>query len=100
MHLYKMKLLKIIAEPNAVEHIIETINRFYLRGFTVYDAVGVGRHTRDSSSAMAKRKIVEIVAQEETAEQLLMALHDELFARYAIVAYLEDVKVVRRERFS
>lgn len=42
---------------------------------------------------------VEVIAQPAVAEKLMQRLEKEFFAKFAMVAYETDIRVLRREKF-
>jgi len=97
--------LSIVAEKILHERILKRIEEVGATGYSVFEGGGKGRHTlhpTDRASlvgAFSIAKIEVILSDRAAAEKLAEAVVSEFFDRYPGIVYLEDVEVVRRERF-
>lgn len=74
-------------------------------GYTVLDGSGKGSHgvrTRDRPSVVADFALVRIeviVADRAIAEEIAEAVSEKFFTNYSGIVYLDQVEVLRREKF-
>lgn len=98
--------LIIITEKLISRKVCEIIEQAGAKGYTMVPAGGRGLHHFHSTDARAsivddfsELKIEVIVSQKERAESIAETIMDKLFRDYPGIIYLEDVKVIRKDRF-
>lgn len=95
-----IKLVTIVAERILEERLIADIKRLGARGYTVFVVRGEGAHgVRESDLAEGRNIRIETLVSPETADHILAHLEERYFPDYAIVAYLQNVAVVRQEKY-
>jgi PII-like signaling protein len=106
MDFVTIKKIIIITEAVIEDMVIQLITAQGAKGYTVYrDLVGKGqRGVRSGIGVMEKFgmnvRIECIVATEEVALSIMEAVFNKFLAKkYAGIAYLEDVRVIRPEKF-
>lgn len=108
MELTLAKKIVIITEAIIEERVISLLNARGLKGYTVYRGLhGKGAHGKRSALGAMEEfgfgenvRIDAIVTDEEQAVSVMEAVYEDfLFERYAGIAYLEDVRVIRPEKF-
>ena len=100
MHLHRVKLLRIVADARLRADVIHLLERAGARGYTVTLAGGAGAHgERFGLDPETTNVLIEMVAAQEKAEEALQLVHRELFGPNAVIAYLMDAEVLRREKF-
>ena len=100
MHLHKVKLLRVVASASSQDDVVRVLEGAGVRGHTISRASGVGSHgTRAGDEPGSGNVIIEVVAAEGTAVDALQAVHRSLFGPHAVIAYLLDAEVLRREKF-
>ena len=101
MHLHKVKLLRIVAEKRLTADIVRILEHAGVRGYTILAAIGAGAQgQRLGESDDTSNVVVEAVAAEGKAEVALHQVHQQLFAKSAVIAYMVDAQVLRREKFQ
>lgn len=107
MPYHKAKKVVIIAEKIITEHICEIIESAGARGYTIVPAGGKGmtkRHfTTDRASVVddfTTVRIEVVVGSQEVAEQIGETVLKECFSNYSGIVYLEDVEVLRQDKFK
>jgi hypothetical protein len=71
-----------------------------VRGYTITDARGKGsRGRRQSDWAQEGNIRVEVVCEAELAERVAGHLRDRYYDHYAMVLFLQDVSVLRPDKF-
>jgi nitrogen regulatory protein PII len=95
-----MQLVTIICEALAREPLRELLAEVGAHGYTLFTVEGSGARGERLGDIREFGNIqVEVIAQAAVAERLLSRLETEFFPRYAMVAHLSEVRVLRREKF-
>ena len=100
MNTHTLTLLTIVAETLLKDRLIHEIRQAGARGFTITEASGEGSRQRRVSEILGDNIKVEVITKRETAESILSVLQKDFFPRYAVVAYLIEVQVVREEKYQ
>jgi len=95
-----MKLVTIICEALAREPLKKLLAEVGAHGYTLFAVEGDGSQGRRTADIQEFANIqVEVIVPPTVAENLLARLEKEFFAKFAMVAYETDVRVLRREKF-
>ncbi|MDI6726025.1 MAG: P-II family nitrogen regulator [Smithellaceae bacterium] len=104
MELKTIKKVVIIAELAIKTDILNLINELQAPGYTLYEVRGMGeRGVRDYEATPLeyfKNIKFEILVDEDLAERIVAAVMENYFEDYAVIAYLEDVQIVRQGKFA
>lgn len=101
MKLYDAKLLIIICEAPAQKNITDILEKNNISGYTFYEVGGNGsKGIRGQGLQNEKNIKLEVILQEEKLCRILEEIARTLFSDYAIVTYVNDVGVIRIEKFS
>ena len=93
-------LLTVITEAALEDTLLRDFARLGAPGCTVSDARGRGqRGVRDAAWGEAANVRIEVICRRERAEALLDHLQQHYFDDYAMVAFVQDVVVLRPEKF-
>ncbi len=92
-------LLTVIAESVLKERLIQDVRDAGAKGFTITDADGEGSRQRRVGEIFGANIRLETIVSAEVADRLLLVLSTEYFERYAVVAYLSTVSVIRGEKY-
>jgi hypothetical protein len=93
-------LLTVVTESVLEQTLLRDFDRLGVRGYTVSDARGKGsRGVRDAAWDEAANIRIEIICSRDQAESLLTGLQARYYADYAMVAFLQDVEVLRPGKF-
>ena len=96
----RMKRVTIIGDENVSYRIMQEVLAFGASGYTNYIVHGKGtRGIRPRHAEPANAKI-EVIATPETAHRILDHVAANYFEKYAMIAYLDDVEVLRGEKFG
>jgi len=99
--LYNTKLLTIICEAPAQKNITDILEKNNISGYTFYEVGGNGsKGIRGQGLQNEKNIKLEVILQEEKLYRILEEIARTLFSDYAIVTYVNDVGVIRIEKFS
>jgi nitrogen regulatory protein PII len=100
MNLYSMKLVTIVCEAYAQAPVTKLLREIGAHGWTSFPVEGDGSRGRRPADIGEFANIqMEVVVPPEVAEKLLARLEKEFFARYGMIAFESDVRVLRREKF-
>jgi nitrogen regulatory protein PII len=107
MTYYKAKKVVIITEKMLSEKICEIVEAEGARGYTVVPAGGKGSHHRHYISDRASVvddfstvRIEVIVSDKSVAEEIGNKVVEECFRTYSGIVYLEDVEILRKDKFN
>jgi nitrogen regulatory protein PII len=93
-------LLTIVTEATIEQSLLRELERLGIKGYTVSDARGKGsRGIRDAAWGEAANVRIEIICARGQAEATLLALQTRYFKDYAMVAFLQNVEVLRADKF-
>ena len=94
------KLLTVITESQLERDLIKEIEALGVAGYTITDARGRGdKGVRASHWGHSSNIRVEIVCDTPLAERVLARLREKYYAHYAIVMWVQDVEVLRPDKF-
>lgn len=92
-------LLTVIAESVLKERLMQDVRDAGAKGFTITDADGEGSRQRRVGEIFGANIRLETIVSTEVAERLLHLLSTEYFERYAVIAFLSTVSVIRGEKY-
>jgi len=100
MNTHHMKLVTIICEAFAREPLKKLLAEAGAHGFTLFAVEGDGSQGCRMADIQEFANIqVEVIVPPAVSEKLLARLETEFFAKFAMVAYETDIRVLRREKF-
>lgn len=95
-----VKLLTIVAESVLQERLLAEVRRAGASGFTLTPVDGEGSLHRRVGEIPGENTKIEVVANHEVVERLLARLAAAYFPHYAVVAWVVDVQVVRKQKYG
>ncbi len=97
---FPMKRVTIIGDETVRYRIVKEIQEMGCSGYTDYLVHGKGdRGVRPRHAEPANAKI-EVITTPEVAERILNHIEAHYFNNYAMIAFLDDVEVLRGEKFG
>ncbi|AFV75797.1 hypothetical protein YIM1640_09000 [Thermus oshimai] len=99
MELVRLKLVTIVAESLLEKRLVEEIKRLGAKGYTITPARGEGSRGLRSVDWEGQNIRLETIVSEEVALKILKKLQEEYFPHYAVIAYVENVEVVRGDKY-
>jgi nitrogen regulatory protein PII len=94
------KLVTVITEAQLERDLIKEIEGCGALGYTISDARGRGdKGVRASHWGHSSNIRVEIACDTPLAEKILSRLREKYYAHYAIVMWVQDVEVLRPDKF-
>lgn len=99
MKMVPLKLVTIIAESVIEARLTADLKKKGARGYTVTQAAGRGSRGIRVSDVESGNVKIETIVSPEVADAILEHLQKTYFAHYAVIAYLENVEVVRGDKY-
>ena len=101
MNTHPMKLVTVICEALARDHLTRLLANVGAHGYTLFAVEGEGSQGRRRPGDIAEfgNIQVQVVVQPAIAELLLNRLQVEFFPRFAMIAYASDIQVLRPAKF-
>lgn len=96
----RMKRVTIVGD-NAVEHqIVKEVHDLGATGYTYTVVHGEGARGIRPSHWEGPNAKIEVIATAEVAQKILEHIEQNYFEHYAMIAYIDDVEVLRGEKFG
>lgn len=96
----KRALVTVITEAALEALLVSDFEKLGVRGYTISDARGRGsRGARDATWGEAANIRVEVLCQRSLAESVLQHIQSQYYANYAMVAFLQEVEILRPNKF-
>jgi nitrogen regulatory protein P-II 2 len=95
-----LKKVTIVTENVLREGIIKIIRKEGGTGHTITACEGEGSKGIHASDWEGRNIQIETIVNEETANKILTAVSEAYMKNYALIAYMSDVLVLRKEKFS
>ena len=96
----KRTLLTVVTEAAIEESLISDLDKLGVGGYTVTDARGRGsRGIRDAAWKEAANIRIEVICNRLLAESVVSYLQTHYYANYAMVSFIQDVEILRPEKF-
>ncbi len=100
MNFFPLKLVTIVTEAALESSLATDIEKLGAHGYTITDARGKGgrgdRNARWSTSANIR---IEIVCDSKVSKAIATHLKQHYYENYAMILYINDVDVLRPEKF-
>jgi nitrogen regulatory protein P-II 2 len=94
-----LKLVTIVAETVLESHLVEEILELGAKGYTCTHASGRGKRGVRVSDVEEGNVKIETIVSPVVAERILEHLSENYFRHYAVIAYLENIEVVRGDKY-
>ena len=95
-----LKRVTIVSENSLEERIVKEIHDLGATGYTYTVVHGEGARGIRPSTWNGPNAKIEVIAPPEVAERILEHVARNYFESYAVIAYLDEVTVVRAEKFG
>lgn len=94
-----LKLVTIIAEAVLEDRLVRELHELGARGHTVSTVRGQGSRGVRASDWEGGNVRIEVLVNEAVSDKVLELLAENYFPNYAVVAWVENVQVVRGEKY-
>ena len=96
----KRSLLTIITEAAIEESLLRDLDKLGVHGYTVSDVRGRGSHgIRNASWGEEANGRIDVICTRSLAESGLQFVQNHYYTNYSMVAFIQDVEVIRPEKF-
>jgi hypothetical protein len=100
MEQFPRRLLTIVTETALERELLAEFDALGVRGYTITDARGKGGRGRRQSDWTQQGNVrIEIVCDPELAERIAARLRERYYEHYAMILFMQDVDVLRPEKF-
>ncbi len=99
MELTSIQLVTIITLDVLENEIVEFIKKSGAKGYTTTEANGEGLSTVRNSYWEGKNVRIETLVSMEIADKILEHLVKNYFEKYKTICFLQEVKILRKEKF-
>jgi nitrogen regulatory protein P-II 2 len=99
MNTVTLKRVTIIAEALLEARLLADLERLGSKGFTIVEARGRGSRGVRASEWEGQNLKLETIVSPEVADRIMTRMVESYFPNYAVIAYLENVEVVRGEKY-
>jgi nitrogen regulatory protein P-II 2 len=100
MQLHPMKMITVVGEEVLRDPIVRKILELGATGCSYHSTQGRGTTAARHNDVFSANFQLKAVCPPAVAEAILTFLAEQYFQRYAVVAWLSDVEVVRPEHFG
>jgi nitrogen regulatory protein P-II 2 len=99
MQTVPLKLITIVSEPVLTDRITAELRKLGAQGWTVTEGRGEGTRGLRASELPGVVSRIETVVSEAVAQKILDHVAQAYFPRYAVIAFVSTVEVVRGEKY-
>lgn len=93
-------VLTVITESAIEKNLLRDLEQMGVRGYTILDARGQGRRgVRSAASNDTANIRLEVICTRALAETVLEAFLARYYDNFGMVAYLQDVEIIRPDKF-
>lgn len=94
-----LTLLTVVAEAILKDRLIDEFTSAGAKGYTLIECEGSGSRHRRVSEILGANIKLETVVSTAVADKLLEILANEYFPKFAVIAYLSPVSVIRGQKY-
>jgi nitrogen regulatory protein PII len=96
----KRTVLTVITESAIEKNLLRDLKQMGVRGYTIVDARGQGRRgVRTAAMGESANIRIEVICTRAMAETVLEDFLARYYDNFAMVAYLQDVEIIRPDKF-
>lgn len=96
----KLKRVTIVAEAVVEQKLLKDLREHGATGYTVTKTEGRGSRGVRASDWEGRNIKVETIVRPEVANTILSLMAEKYFKHFAVIAYVDEVEVVRGEKYS
>lgn len=100
MHLVHRRKVTIVAEAILEDRIARDLRSLGAHGFTITEARGEGSRGVRAQDWEGRNVRIESIASDEVAGAVLEHVAEHYFAHFAVIAWVDDVEVVRGDKYG
>jgi len=100
LQMEKRVVLTVITESAIEKTLLRDFKRLGVRGYTIVDARGQGRRgVRTAAMDESANIRIEVICTRALAESVLEDFLARYYDNFAMVAYLQDIEIIRPDKF-
>lgn len=99
METVRLKLITVVAEAFLEERLLREFRELGAKGWTIAEVRGEGTRGVHASEWEGKNLRVEMLVGADVADRILAHVAAKYFEHYAVIAYVQDVEVVRGAKY-
>lgn len=100
MNTFPMKLVTIVCEALAREHLTRLLTEAGALGYTMFSVQGTGaKGSRVADIEEFGNIQIEVIVPAPVAERLLERLREDILPHFAVIVYETEVRVLRPDKF-
>ena len=96
----RLKRVTVVAEAVVEQNLLKDLLAEGASGYTVTKTEGRGSRGVRASDWEGRNVKVETIVRPEIADKILALLAEKYFKHFAVIAYVDEVEVVRGEKYS
>lgn len=100
MNTVPLRKVTIVAEALLEERLLREIRERGARGFTLTEARGEGSRGVRASEWEGRNVRIETLVAPDVAHRIIAHVAEAYFPHFAVVAWVEDVEVVRGDKYA
>ena len=101
MHLHRLCLVRVVTEKRLTTKVLAVLTEAGANGHTIYVAAGAGEHgDRDATTLDSTNVVIEVLTTEPEGTVMLQRVEEAFLPGAALIAYLLEVRTLRKTRFS
>jgi nitrogen regulatory protein P-II 2 len=100
MNLSPIQLITIISLDVLEERIVNDLKLLGVKGYTVSEAHGEGLSIRRDDNWEGRNIRIEILASDELLKKIFTLLQKEYFPKFKMIAFCNQVNVLRKDKFE
>jgi nitrogen regulatory protein P-II 2 len=100
MHTVPLRKVTIVAEALLEDRLLRELRGLGARGFTIAEVRGEGSRGVRASDWEGRDVRIETIVAGDVADAVLAHVAEHYFAHYAVIAWVEDVEVVRGDKYA
>jgi nitrogen regulatory protein PII len=94
-----LRKVTIVAEALLEDRILRDLRALGSRGFTITESRGEGSRGTRAADFEGPNVRIETIVGPDVAEQVLAHVAEHYFEHFAVIAWVDDVEVVRGEKY-
>lgn len=98
MRLHTMKRVTIVAALSHKNEILAMLDEAGVHHYTFFEVFGKGDHTAHHETESRNIRVESIVSS-HLMDELIETLHREMLGEKALIVYVQDVEVMRHQKF-
>ncbi len=100
MNFVDFKKVTIVCDDALEFHLIDDLKKCGVKGYTIEEAKGFSSHGFRDNELDGRNIKIETIVDSALSEKIFKMLEEKYFQKLVIIAYVSDVKVLRKHKFQ